>query len=247
MSLSSTLLQIIDSYVQEWIQTQPQDSVDTMLSSWNDFLKSSESNHSSDIHTSSSAQPVASKTVPAYVQFCNVHRKQLKDRHPTMSFGELSKELGRMWRELSEEERQPYTSSAPPPDAMVGAEDSSSSLEKKTLLQLREICSARSLKKTGNKEVLIRRIMEHITSEKKPKSSASNGGYVVDNERTFSAGRDEEGLDDVLTFEEDADSLCQAHRHGNGEEEDDDDLSNTSSASFQFDDDDDGDGSVAGF
>ena len=96
--------------------------------------------------------------------------------------------------------------------------------------------------------MLIRRIMEHITSEKKPKpSAASNGAHVVDNERTFSAGRDEEGLDDVLTFEEDADSLCQAHRHGNGEQEDDDDLSNTSSASFQFDDDDDDDGSVAGF
>jgi hypothetical protein len=45
----------------------------------------------------------------AFTQFSRVHRPQLKCDHPTLSFGDIAKELGRMWRELTDEQKASYT------------------------------------------------------------------------------------------------------------------------------------------
>jgi hypothetical protein len=44
-----------------------------------------------------------------FIAFSNEHREEVKKEHPTASFGELGKRLGKMWRALSDEEKQKYT------------------------------------------------------------------------------------------------------------------------------------------
>lgn len=246
-SLSVALVQVVDTYVQAWIQllaeTHPI-SVDTLQSSWNQFIMDASSTSGK---TGSTDDPALSKTVPAYVHFCNVNRKLLKDRHPSMSFGELSKELGRLWRDLSEEERQAYRNPRVPPSSSSASSAQARSvqphvseeetLEKKTLVELRQMCSERSLKKTGNKEILIRRLMDHMNQEHTMSVAPPvSFPFSPDSHHFTNANamiEEEEGL----TFEEETESLC------NHEDDEDDDASNTSNASFQFDD-DDGDASI---
>ena len=48
----------------------------------------------------------------AYNFFVAEKRNQVKDEHPDWKFGDISREIGRMWKELSEEERKPYEEQA---------------------------------------------------------------------------------------------------------------------------------------
>lgn len=48
----------------------------------------------------------------AFTQFSRVHRQQVKRDHPNISFGDIAKELGRMWRELTDEQKATYVEEA---------------------------------------------------------------------------------------------------------------------------------------
>ena len=48
------------------------------------------------------------KKVSSYVVFCNKYRSKLKKENPQMTFGEISKNLGKMWSNLSSEEQLKY-------------------------------------------------------------------------------------------------------------------------------------------
>ena len=40
--------------------------------------------------------------------FSKEHREKVKTESPDMSFGQIGKRLGEMWRELTDEEKQSY-------------------------------------------------------------------------------------------------------------------------------------------
>tara|TARA_Y100000114_G_C11704754_1_gene300335 strand:+ start:26 stop:340 length:315 start_codon:yes stop_codon:yes gene_type:complete len=46
-----------------------------------------------------------------YINFCKVKRPELKKKNPNMSFGDQGKELGKMWKELSENEQKDWLES----------------------------------------------------------------------------------------------------------------------------------------
>lgn len=48
------------------------------------------------------------RAVSAYIHFCNERRAQLARENPEMKGKAAMTELGRLWRELTEEEKQPY-------------------------------------------------------------------------------------------------------------------------------------------
>lgn len=48
------------------------------------------------------------KPVSAYLRFAAEVRPKLKEEHPDWTFGQLGKEVGKQWKELSEEEKRPY-------------------------------------------------------------------------------------------------------------------------------------------
>ena len=51
----------------------------------------------------------ANKTPSAYINFCNHHRKNIKTENPNLTFGEVAKALGALWKSQSADEKQKYT------------------------------------------------------------------------------------------------------------------------------------------
>jgi hypothetical protein len=113
--------------------------------------------------TNSSVAP--KKIVSVYVQFCNKHRSILKQKNPNMSFGDISKELGKMWRSLSQQEKDNYQISSKPQKIEV-IEEQKEDYSKLSFTELKQICEERNLKKSGNKTILISRIQENDTERK---------------------------------------------------------------------------------
>jgi hypothetical protein len=54
----------------------------------------------------------ANKAPSAYINFCNHHRKIIKTENPTLTFGEVAKALGKLWKEQSVDEKKKYTDPA---------------------------------------------------------------------------------------------------------------------------------------
>lgn len=220
-SFQRSIENVVQTYVHEWIREVAETyelPIHALTTSWDAFVSSSSS---SDEQPPTPITPPAKKCTPAYVQFCNDNRNKVKAMYPDMKFGEISKELGKMWRELSDAGRQAYTQPVHTTTDVVPT-ISETDLQKKTLLQLREMCVEKSLKKTGNKEILIQRLLDHFTKDALPPERDEVGGTTSSHE--------------ILTFEDD--DLCgrTERRATLEEEEDDDDMSDTSDASFQFDD-----------
>ena len=46
----------------------------------------------------------------SFIKFSNEKREEVKRQYPKATFGELGKRLGKMWRALSDEEKQKYSS-----------------------------------------------------------------------------------------------------------------------------------------
>lgn len=64
----------------------------------------------------------ANKTNSAYINFCNHNRKKIKSETPDLTFGQMAKALGALWKTLDVEEKKKYSdpeyvgeTSAPPP------------------------------------------------------------------------------------------------------------------------------------
>lgn len=54
----------------------------------------------------------ANKTPSAYINFCNHHRKIIKAETPGLTFGEVAKALGQLWKSKTAEEKQKYSDPA---------------------------------------------------------------------------------------------------------------------------------------
>ena len=74
-----------------------------------------ESHHSIKVAASNNVRRDEAKKprkVPPYALFNQDNRKKLKLEHPDMSFAEIAKKMGEMWRSLSQEEKETYKSKA---------------------------------------------------------------------------------------------------------------------------------------
>ena len=187
------------------------------------------------------------KQLSGYVKFCKEHRQQLKEDQPTLKFGDISKELGRIWSTLTVEEKKKYDttdtemeddSNSDCTTVQVNGTGSSKSfdktsentskdkytkvdLERKTLAQLKDLCGKFNLKKTGKKDVIVERILEHTVTLVEPSIPRKENVETNTNE-TIQMDDD----NNPLIFYEN-DSLQSS-----------DDVSTTSSTSFVLDDDD---------
>jgi hypothetical protein len=108
--------------------------------------------------------PLPKKNVSVYVQFCNKHRPLLKEKCPSMSFGDISKELGKMWRSLSQQEKDTYQSSSPSPTPVKIEQQEDHS--KLSVSALKQMCEDFNLKKNGNKSILLARLKEYKLQQK---------------------------------------------------------------------------------
>ena len=53
---------------------------------------------------------VKEKKVSNFQNFCKKHRPELKKKHPEYKFGDVNRELGKMWSKLSEKEKAKFSS-----------------------------------------------------------------------------------------------------------------------------------------
>lgn len=167
----STLIQsisdVINSFIEPWISMIAQKyniPKTELMTSWYMYNKS-------DMvvlqqSTNDAKSPTSRKSIPAYVNFCNKQRPLLKEQFPTMSFGDISKELGKRWKELSDDDKNSYsTKNEESLSSMPSISYSKDNLDHKTLVELRELCTTLNIKKTGNKESLIERILSQKCNE----------------------------------------------------------------------------------
>ena len=54
----------------------------------------------------------AKRRISGFIHFSNQHRQEVKDENPGIGFGEVGRELGKRWRELSDDEKQRYKDEA---------------------------------------------------------------------------------------------------------------------------------------
>jgi hypothetical protein len=54
----------------------------------------------------------ANKTPSAYINFCKHHRTIIKTENPTLTFGEVAKALGALWKSQDADEKKKYTDPA---------------------------------------------------------------------------------------------------------------------------------------
>jgi len=182
---------------------------------------------------------VLKKPLTAYQNFCKDHRPKLQEQKPTMKFGDISKELGCIWGTFSDTEKKKYTS--PPPsipectstlrasldtndipsktDSDVSVTYTKTELQGKTLVELKELCTTYNLKKTGKKDEIMTRILQHTTLSS-PSTTVHTPAYIDTRDV-----EDDNNLDNPLIFYEN-DSVKS------------DDVSTSSTTSFVLDDDD---------
>ena len=86
----------------------------------------------------------------AYLYFCEDMRKTLKEKHPDMSGKDITTELGKRWKALSEKEKAPYVSKGDKDKARY-AEEKGDSVPKKSESKKSESKKSES-KKTESKE-----------------------------------------------------------------------------------------------
>lgn len=138
--------------------------------------------------------PVSKKS--GYQNFFTIRRMELKAVNPSLSFGELSKMISAEWNVLQPPEKSRFvnltSASAPapvstPPPASIPAPKASSApltennapftlqdLNNKKMDELKDLCEARDLKKSGNKTELIRRLLGHNTDNKASTATATS-------------------------------------------------------------------------
>ena len=59
-----------------------------------------------------STKKSSAKKLTGYTYFCRENRSDVKDDNPEMSAAEITKQLAKLWKELSEEEKQEWRENA---------------------------------------------------------------------------------------------------------------------------------------
>lgn len=105
MSLADTIKSDIDDFISRFID---EITMETDISK--NRLNELWLNISNNKNITNKQNPIIKKkkTVSAYVNFCNKQRPLLKEKYPKLSFGDISKQLGKLWSELSPEEQNKY-------------------------------------------------------------------------------------------------------------------------------------------
>jgi hypothetical protein len=190
-SLVDALNKTIDVYVDQFIQEIMTSSTswktkDDLKKIWNEIMNSPQTVTipMGQMKTKMKKnETTPKKSVSSYVNFCNKFRNSLKEKNPSMTFGDISKQLGKMWSELDTKEQQKYR--------IIETEHSTTdnshnnyneeTLTKYTLNQLKQICEQLNIKKTGNKKQLIDRILETCSNNnKKPEITTTNTTLTIE-------------------------------------------------------------------
>jgi hypothetical protein len=111
------------------------------------------------------------KKLSPWLKFCKDERIRIKKEDSSIPFGQISKMIGDLWKNMSDEDKKNYGQDEDvSTDTEVEADDDQSitsidnwtenDLKKMKISKLRSLCENVQLSKTGKKEVLIDRLLK---------------------------------------------------------------------------------------
>jgi len=142
-----------------------------------------------------------------YQIFFTQNCSTLKRSHPDWTFGDLSREISRQWNALSMEERKLYVPEQKPETVVVpplppqpqnptssqqhGKPFTFEMLNEMKMTDLRALCESRGLRRTGNKQELIKVIMTSHDPSSSSSSTTKNTVIAVNPDQPSSTLNDE--------------------------------------------------------
>ena len=106
----------------------------------------------------------------AYQYFAEEYRKILLQNDPTLKFGMISSKISEKWKSMTLDEKNQYNKKSPSP---LNPDDKND-YKNKNMNELKKLCKDRGLKIAGNKNQLIKRLLESDDNLKKNNISIDN-------------------------------------------------------------------------
>ena len=103
-AIQNTIAQYFSSFIEN-VSTKFKISEDELNNLWKETQKEK-------LKIKPRRRPNANKTPSAYINFCNYHRKIIKTENPNLTFGEVAKALGKLWKAQSVDEKKKYSDPA---------------------------------------------------------------------------------------------------------------------------------------
>lgn len=113
-------------------------------------------------NTKKKIKKTSSRTPSSYVLFSMEHRKNIVEKNPDLSLGEVSKQCGNAWKTLSEDAKKPWV-------------DKANELKQKRMLEIEEIMKNEPPKKKRTPSSYLLFAMEHRKVVLKQKADMSIG------------------------------------------------------------------------
>lgn len=110
--ISNEVDKTVQSFFEHLADTNPdQFQVDELMTQWKSFTKTKPKKTTTGAPSRTTTKKDKKKKPSNYILFCKATRPTLKEKG--LTFGEISKELGRLWKLMSAEERAKYTADSP--------------------------------------------------------------------------------------------------------------------------------------
>jgi len=100
----------------------------------------------------------------AYQNFFAFKRMEFKGNDSSLSFGELSRKISQEWNKLNDDEKNKYIDKTP---SICKHKFSFEELNQKKMSELKELCENIGIKKSGNKQDLIKNLLGQSNSNHK--------------------------------------------------------------------------------
>jgi len=104
------------------------------------------------------------RKISAYQNFSSKIRPQIKEEHPNFTFGEISKTISLRWKDLTVEQKKIF-------ESHKSENDSQNKYSDMTVKDLKQMCKAYNLKKSGKKSDIIARLIENDKTSSSKKNS----------------------------------------------------------------------------
>lgn len=141
---------IVDQHIEKFlllISTEYSLNKDELINKWKSF-------NNSNINIDDKKK-VNKKS--GYQNFFTIKRMELKNKNPSLSFGELSSIISQEWNKLNIDEKKNYVNKLP--TTITNTQFTFDELNQKKMNDLKDLCEKIGIKKSGNKSELIKNLL----------------------------------------------------------------------------------------
>ena len=138
-TMNSAMNVAVKEFASKISENHPEISVESLMLIWNEMSDSPIKGLKKPKKSKSKSKSNSKRKKSGYITFASEKRDEVAKANEGMKFVEVSKELGKMWQALSEEEKEVYNKKAAEP---VDAND----FTQLSIAKLKSLCKARGMK-----------------------------------------------------------------------------------------------------